>query len=117
METISFSLFWLLKADPNLIFKSSACFSKIVHPFLNVIRYYVSTEWITAVCRIIPSLKIATSVVPPRYQRATPASISSLSKTADAEAMGSNVKPVMANCALLTHFFIFFTAAVWPVIM
>ncbi len=46
----------------------------------------------TAVCLIIPSLKIAKSVVPPPISiNATPASFSSSLKTASADASGSKV--------------------------
>ena len=49
---------------------------------------------ITEVCLIIPSLKIARSVVPPPISiSATPAYFSSLLKTASADAKGSKVIP------------------------
>ena len=52
---------------------------------------------------MIPSLKIAKSVVPPPISiNATPASFSSWLKTASAEANGSNVNPDNSNPALLT---------------
>ena len=50
---------------PNLIFKSSACFSIIEQPsFISSVIIF-PPKGITAVCRIIPSLKMAKSVVPP----------------------------------------------------
>ena len=59
---------------------------------------------ITAVCLIIPSLKIAKSVVPPPISiKATPASFSSWLKTADAEASGSKVISDKSNPALFTQ--------------
>ena len=48
----------------------------------------------TAVCLMMPSLKIATSVVPPPIStNTTPASFSSSLNTASAEAIGSSVNP------------------------
>ena len=48
----------------------------------------------TAVCLMMPSLKIATSVVPPPIStNTTPASFSSSLNTASAEAIGSSVSP------------------------
>ena len=59
-------------------------------------------------CLIIPSLKIAKSVVPPPISiKATPASFSSLLKTAFADASGSNVIPSKSSPALLIHLPIF----------
>ena len=93
IETISFSLF-SDQADPNFIFNSSACFSIIEQPSLISSVIIFPPKGITAVCLIIPSLKIAKSVVPPPISiRATPASFSSLLNTASAEANGSKVIP------------------------
>ena len=59
---------------------------------------------ITAVCLIIPSLKIAKSVVPPPISiNATPASFSSWLSTADAEAKGSKVMSAKSKPALFTQ--------------
>ena len=59
---------------------------------------------ITAVWRIIPSLKIAKSVVPPPISiKATPASFSSKLNTASEEARGSNVIFAILSPALLIH--------------
>ena len=70
---------------------------------------------ITAVCLIIPSLKIARSVVPPPISiRATPASFSSKLSTASEEAKGSRVIPAMAKPALLMHLPIFFIDVTCP---
>ena len=58
----------------------------------------------TAVWRIIPSLKIATSVVPPPIStNTTPASFSSSLNTALAEAIGSKVRPMGFRCAISTQ--------------
>ena len=63
---------------------------------------------ITAVCFIIPSLKIATSVVPPPISiKATPASFSSKERTASEEANGSKVISPISNPELLIHLPIF----------
>ena len=63
---------------------------------------------ITAVCLIIPSLKIAKSVVPPPISiKATPASFSSLLSTALADANGSSVIPSRSKPALFIHLPIF----------
>ena len=63
---------------------------------------------ITAVCLIIPSLNIATSVVPPPISiRATPASFSSSDNTASEEANGSRVMSPISKPELLMHFPIF----------
>ena len=65
METISFSLFSPGQAEPNLTFNNSACFSIIEHPsFISSVITF-PPKGITDVCLIIPSLKIAKSVVPP----------------------------------------------------
>jgi hypothetical protein len=63
---------------------------------------------ITAVCFIIPSLKIATSVVPPPISiNATPASFSSFDKTASDDAKGSRVISPISKPELFMHFPIF----------
>ncbi len=59
---------------------------------------------ITAVWRMMPSLKTAKSVVPPPISiKATPASFSSWLKTAFADAKGSNVIPSNSKPELLMH--------------
>ena len=108
IETISLSLFSPGQADPNLIFNSSACFSIIEQPSLISSVITLPPNGTTAVCLIIPSLKIAKSVVPPPISiKATPASFSSLLKTAFADAKGSNVIPSKSSPALLIHLPIF----------
>ena len=78
IETISFSLFSPGHADPNLIFSNSACFSIIEQPSLISSVITFPPNGITDVCLIIPSLKMAKSVVPPPISiNATPASFSS----------------------------------------
>ena len=68
---------------------------------------------ITAVCLIIPSWKIAISVVPPPIStKATPASFSSLLITAEEEASGSRTNSATSRPALLTHLNIFLAAAI-----
>ena len=63
---------------------------------------------ITAVCLIMPSLKIATSVVPPPISiKAIPASFSSSERTASAEASGSRVISPISRPALFIHLPIF----------
>ena len=63
---------------------------------------------ITAVCLIIPSLNIARSVVPPPISiNATPASFSSLLRTASDDARGSSVMFPIERPALLMHLPIF----------
>ncbi len=68
IDTISFSLFSPGHADPNLIFSNSACFSIIEQPSLISSVITFPPNGITDVCLIIPSLKMAKSVVPPQYQ-------------------------------------------------
>ncbi len=78
IETISFSLFSPGHAEPNFIFNSSACFSIIEQPSLMSSVITLPPKGMTAVCRMMPSLKIAKSVVPPPMSiKATPASFSS----------------------------------------
>ena len=102
-------------AEPNFIFKSSACFSIIEHPSLISSVITFPPKGITAVCLIIPSLKTAKSVVPPPISiKATPASFSSKLKTALADANGSNVIPSKSNPALLTHLPIFLIEETCP---
>jgi hypothetical protein len=115
IETISFSLFSPGHADPNFTFNNSACFSIIVHPsFISSVTTF-PPKGITAVCLIIPSLKIAKSVVPPPISmRATPASFSSWLKTALAEASGSSVIPSRSNPALFIHLPIFLMEETCP---
>ena len=92
IDTISFSLFSPGQADPNLTFKCSACFSIIEHPSLISSVIILPPKGITAVCLIMPSLNIAKSVVPPPISiSATPASFSSLLKTASEDANGSKL--------------------------
>ena len=63
---------------------------------------------ITAVCLIIPSLKMATSVVPPPISiRATPASFYSSDNTASDEANGSRVISPISNPEVFIHLPIF----------
>ena len=58
----------------------------------------------TAVCRIMPSLKMAISVVPPPIStKTTPASFSSSPKTASADAKGSRVISQTVNSLCSTH--------------
>ena len=62
----------------------------------------------TDVCLIIPSLKIARSVVPPPISiNATPASFSSKLNTASEDAIGSSVIPSKSIPALFIHLAIF----------
>ena len=104
METISLSLFSPGHAEPNFVFNNSACFSMIEHPSLISSVITFPPNGITAVWRIIPSLKIARSVVPPPISiNATPASFSSWLNTASAEANGSNVIFANSNPALFIH--------------
>ena len=78
IETISVSLFSPGQAEPNFTFNNSACFSIMEHPSLISSVMIFPPKGITAVCRIMPSLKIAKSVVPPPISiSATPASFSS----------------------------------------
>ena len=70
---------------------------------------------ITDVWRIIPSLKIAKSVVPPPISiKATPASFSSWLSTASEDAIGSNVIPSKSIPALLIHLAMFLIEDTWP---
>ena len=94
METISLSLFSPGQADPNFTFNNSAWVSIIEHPCLISSVITFPPKGTTAVWRIMPSLKIAKSVVPPPISiKATPASFSSRLNTASDEAKGSNVNP------------------------
>ena len=89
IDTISESLFSPGHAEPNLIFNCSAWLPIIEHPSLISSVITFPPNGITAVCLIMPSLKIATSVVPPRISiKATPASFSSSDRTASDEAKG-----------------------------
>ena len=66
-------------------------------------------------CLIIPSLKIARSVVPPPIStKATPASFSSSLKTASDEAIGSKVILSIFKSALFIHLPIFFIEETCP---
>ena len=104
IDTISLSLFSPGQADPNFIFNNSACFSIIEQPsFISSVITF-PPNGITAVCRMIPSLNIAKSVVPPPISiNATPASFSSIPNTALDEANGSNVIPDNDKPALFIH--------------
>ena len=115
IDTISFSLFSPGQADPNFTLSNSACFSIIEHPsFISSVITF-PPKGITAVCLMIPSLKIARSVVPPPISiNATPASFSSLLSTALADANGSNVIPSKSRPALLIHLPIFLIEETWP---
>ena len=111
IETISFSWFSLASAEPNLIFNNSACWRMIEQPTLMSSVITFPPKGITAVCLIIPSWKIAISVVPPPMStNTTPASFSSSVKTASEEASGSRNKPFDSRFARLTHLKIFFAA-------
>ena len=102
IETISVSLFSPGQADPNFTLSSSACLWMIEHPSFMSSVITFPPKGITAVLRMIPSLKIAKSVVPPPMSiNATPASFSSWLKTASDEAMGSRVTSPMVRPALL----------------
>ena len=115
MDTISVSLFSPGHADPNLIFKSSACFSIIEQPSLISSVITFPPKGITAVCLIIPSLKIAKSVVPPPISiNATPAYFSSKLNTASDEANGSKVIFAIFSPALLIHLPIFLIEETCP---
>ena len=108
IETISESLFSPGQADPNFTLSNSACFSIIEQPSLMSSVITLPPNGITAVCRIMPSLKIARSVVPPPISiNATPASFSSWLNTASEEANGSRVMFPIDKPALLTHLPIF----------
>ena len=115
IETISLSLFSPGHAEPNFILSNSACFSIILQPSLMSSVMTFPPKGITAVWRIIPSLKMAKSVVPPPISiRATPASFSSWLSTAFAEASGSSVIPLSSNPALFTQRPMFFIEATCP---
>ena len=76
----------------------------IEHPSLMSSVMIFPPKGITDVCLIMPSLKMARSVVPPPISiSATPASFSSLLKTADDDANGSSVIPPNSNPADFTH--------------
>ena len=80
----------------------------IEHPSLISSVITFPPNGITAVCFIIPSLKIATSVVPPPISiNATPASFSSSERTASDDANGSRVISPIFNPELFIHFPIF----------
>ena len=67
----------------------------------------------TAVCLIIPPLKIATSVVPPPMStKTTPASFSSSLNTASEEANGSKFSAFIFSPDVITHLVMFLIAAV-----
>ena len=115
IDTISVSLFSPGHAEPNFIFKSSACFSMIEQPSFMSSVITLPPKGITAVCRIIPSLKIAKSVVPPPISiNATPASFSSKLNTASDDAKGSKVMFSMFSPALFMHRPIFFIEETCP---
>ena len=108
IDTISVSRFSPGQADPNFILSNSACFSMIEQPsFISSVITF-PPYGITAVCLIIPSLKIARSVVPPPISiSATPASFSSKLNTALEEAKGSRVILAILKPALFIHLPIF----------
>ena len=115
IETISFSLFSPGQAEPNFTFKSSACFSMIEQPSFISSVITLPPKGITAVWRIIPSLKMATSVVPPPIStKHTPASFSSSLNTASADARGSSVIPETSKSDFFTQEKIFPMAAFCP---
>ena len=69
---------------------------------------------ITAVCLIMPPLKMATSVVPPPMStKTTPASFSSSLNTASEDANGSKFRAFIFN-QVITHLVMFLIAAVCP---
>ena len=104
IETISVSRFSPGQAEPNFTFNNSACFSIIEQPSLMSSVMTFPPKGITAVWRMMPSLKMAKSVVPPPMSiRATPASFSSRLKTASEEAKGSKVILLSSRSALLMH--------------
>ncbi len=68
MATISVSRFSPGHAEPNFTLRSSACFSIMEHPSLMSSVITLPPKGITAVWRMMPSLNMAKSVVPPQYQ-------------------------------------------------
>ena len=71
IATTSSALFSLARAEPNFTFRSSACFLIMAHPALISSVIISPPKGITAVCLIIPSRKMATSVVPPPMSTST----------------------------------------------
>ncbi len=72
----------------------------------------------TAVWRMAPWVKIATSVVPPpTSSRQTPRSFSSSSRTARAEASGCRIRSLTSRPQRRTHLMMFCAAATAPVTM
>ena len=91
--TISFSLFSSDKAEPNFTFSASAWLRRTLHPSSTSLVIILPPKGITAVCLIIPFLKMATSVVPPPIStKHTPASNSSGVSTASEEDKGSSIR-------------------------
>ncbi len=118
MDTTSSSRFSSAIAEPNLTLSSSACFFSMEQPSFTSSVIISPPKGITAVWHIIPSLKIAISVVPPPIStKTTPASFSSSLSTASAEAKGSSISASTSKPAFLTHLTIFRAAVVWQVII
>ena len=118
MLTISLSLFSPGHAEPNFTFNVSACFSIISQPSLMSSVMTLPPKGITAVWRMIWSLKMAISVVPPPIStRTTPASFSSSARTAAAEAKGSSVISPTLSSLCSTQRAMFLIEAIWPTTM
>ena len=83
----------------------------IEQPSLISSEIILPPKGITAVWRIIPSWKIAISVVPPPIStKTTPDSFSSSDNTASAEARGSRIVSLITKPAFSTQRLMFLTA-------
>ena len=92
IQTTSFSLLSEAKALPNFTLSISAWRCIMRQPSLMSCVITLPPKGITAVWRMRPSWKIATSVVPPPMStKTTPASFSSSESTDSAEAIGSKM--------------------------
>ena len=115
MLTISFSLFSPGHAEPNFTFRVSACFSIISQPSLISSVMTFPPNGMTAVCRMMLSLKMAMSVVPPPMSTSTtPASFSSSANTAADEARGSKVISPTLSSLCSTQRAMFLIEAICP---
>ena len=76
----------------------------MLHPWLMSLLITFPPNGITAVCRMIPSWKIAISVVPPPMStKAMPASFSSSVSTDEDEANGSRTSWSISSPAFVMH--------------
>ena len=118
MLTTSFSLFSAASALPKRVFSVSAWSRRMEQPILMSSVITLPPKGITAVWRMMWSLKMAMSVVPPPMSTSTtPASFSSALSTASALASGSRISSVTSSPARCTHLLMLRAAVSCPLMM